>query len=199
MNPVGAPLHLGSQPPILVLTNAEDFQRAMAQPWLAKTPHFALHHLKGEVRRRGAAARDKGLSSGLRPVAGEPVDNPLENPVDKWVDSSVDGSPGGALPVAWAGYVVPKRHARRSVTRNLIRRQMRQALADQQRGPEGLPAGIWVLRLRSGFDVAQFPSAASTPLRHAVREELRQVMGSAIKRLGEKRDRADRADRASRT
>jgi ribonuclease P protein component len=168
-------LLLGSRPPIQVLTNAEDFQRAMAQPLLAKTPHFALHHLAGAVQRRCGAARGGSLSSGPTAEGAEPVDNPLENPVDKWVD--------GMSQAAWAGYVVPKRHARRSVTRNLIRRQMRQVLADQQSGPEGLPTGIWVLRLRQGFEVAQFPSAASNPLRQAVREELRLVVGTALKRL----------------
>ena len=175
MNPVGAPLFLGSRPPIKVLTNAEDFQRAMAQPWLAKTPHFALHHLDGAVQRRCGAAKGGGLSSGATADMNRPVDNPFENPVDKSVDEPTQ--------TAWAGYVVPKRHARRSVTRNLIRRQMRQVLADQQRGSEGLPGGIWVLRLRQGFEPSQFPGAASTPLRRAVREELQQVVGTALKRL----------------
>lgn len=72
---------------------------------------------------------------------------------------------------SWAlGLVVPKRHARRSVTRQLIRRQMRAAVA---RRP--LPAGDWLLRLRSGFDPARYPSAASAALRAAVRSELDQL------------------------
>lgn len=69
---------------------------------------------------------------------------------------------------SWAlGLVVPKRHARRSVTRQLIRRQMRAAVC---RRP--LHAGQWLLRLRAGFDPRRYPSAASQALRLAVRGEL---------------------------
>jgi len=102
------------------------------------------------------------------------VDNSFENPVDKCLDKL-------AL-AAWAGYVVPKRHARRAVTRNLIRRQMRQALIEQQGGDAGLPPGIWVLRLRQGFDRAQYPSAASAPLKAAVRDELARLLDHALRR-----------------
>lgn len=68
------------------------------------------------------------------------------------------------------GFVIPKRNARRAVTRNLIRRLMRTALQTHS-----LPAGTWVLRLRAPFDPRQFPSAASDALREAVRIELRQL------------------------
>ena len=180
--PVSAPLLLGGRSSIHVLTSAEDFKRALAQPWLAKTPHFAVHHLFGGVQLRHYPASEPRLSSGQTPVDQVPVDNSIENPVDKSVDSLL-------LP-AWAGYVVPKRQARRAVTRNLIRRQMRQVLSDQQRSTDGLPGGIWVLRLRQGFEKAQFPSAASLPLRQAVREELRQLMGTALRRLHERAARA---------
>jgi ribonuclease P protein component len=68
--------------------------------------------------------------------------------------------------------VVPKRHARRAVTRNLVKRLMRatfQARADR------LASGIWLVRLRSGFDRALYPSATSTALRREVREELERL------------------------
>ncbi|NBQ91106.1 MAG: hypothetical protein EBS47_04320 [Betaproteobacteria bacterium] len=182
--PAGAPSLLGRQgrlSPLCVLTNAEAFERAMAQPWLAKTPHFAVHHLAGGLMPRRGAAPRPGLSSMTAQPTDEPVDNSIENPVDKRLDEP--------LQAAWAGYVVPKRHARRAVTRNLIRRQMRQALADQQGSSQGLPAGVWVLRLRQGFDRAQFPSAASQPLKRAVRDELLHLVGHAVRRLQERSQR----------
>lgn len=76
------------------------------------------------------------------------------------------------------GLVVPKRLARRAVTRNLIRRQARTLLS----GAEGLPAGDWLLRQRAAFDVKLFPSAASQALRLAVRGELQQLITSAATR-----------------
>lgn len=76
----------------------------------------------------------------------------------------------------WLGTVVPKRHARRAVTRNLLKRQMRAVMAAQA---QGLPAGLWVLRLKAGFDVRQFSSPASQPLRHCVRDELQALLQRA--------------------
>jgi ribonuclease P protein component len=69
----------------------------------------------------------------------------------------------------WVGVVLPKRLARRAVTRNLLRRQIRAAI---ERHLDGLPAGLWLVRLRAGFDRAEFRSAASEPLRRAARAEL---------------------------
>lgn len=69
----------------------------------------------------------------------------------------------------WLGTVVPKRHARRSVTRTLLKRQIRAAV---DRHAAVLPHGLWVVRLRAPFDKQQFPSAASEALRRAAREEL---------------------------
>ena len=64
---------------------------------------------------------------------------------------------------------MPKRHARRAVTRSLLKRQLRSAF---ERHAAGLPAGLWLLRLRQPFAVADFPSAASAALASAVRSEL---------------------------
>jgi ribonuclease P protein component len=76
----------------------------------------------------------------------------------------------------WLGLVVPKRHARRSVTRNLIKRQMR-AHADQHR--DRLAPGQWVIRLRAPFDPRRFTSAASAQLNAAARDELARVFAGA--------------------
>lgn len=79
----------------------------------------------------------------------------------------------------WLGLVVPKRHARRSVTRTLLKRQMRAAMAE---GAGALPPGLWVLRLKSGFDARSFPSAASEALRRSARAELRLLIERAAAR-----------------
>ena len=69
----------------------------------------------------------------------------------------------------WLGCIVPKRHAKRAVTRNLLKRQVRAAM---ERHAAGLAAGLWLVRLRVPFAPAAFPSAASSALRAAARAEL---------------------------
>lgn len=78
------------------------------------------------------------------------------------------------------GVVVPKRFAKRSVTRSLIKRQMRAAFA---RCGEALPPGLWVVRLRSPIDRKAFPSAASDALRQATGTELTQLLERAVVRV----------------
>ena len=82
------------------------------------------------------------------------------------MSEAVDDS---SAPGWWLGAVVPKRHAKRAVTRNLIKRQIRATLA---RHAQGLPHGLWVVRLRAPFDSNVFASAASPALRAAARAEL---------------------------
>lgn len=82
---------------------------------------------------------------------------------------AVPESPAGR----WLGLVVPKRHAKRSVTRNLLKRQMRQVVQDHA---VQLVAGLWVLRLKAPFDRKQFSSPASDPLRQCAHDELVQLM-----------------------
>jgi len=72
--------------------------------------------------------------------------------------------------------VVPKRHARRAVTRSLLKRQIRLAL---QRHAPALPEGLWLVRLRGPFAPKLFPSAASDALRCAARDELEQLLARA--------------------
>ena len=76
----------------------------------------------------------------------------------------------------WLGLVIPKRHARRSVTRSLLKRQIRAAAA---RGEAELAQGLWVVRLRAPFDPRAFPSAASAALAAAARTELAQLFDQA--------------------
>ncbi len=86
----------------------------------------------------------------------------------------VDGAPA---PI-WLGLVVPKRHARRSVTRNLMRRQIRACV---ERHRARLASGDWVVRLRKGFAVERFPSAASAALATQVHDELEQLLARATR------------------
>jgi len=69
----------------------------------------------------------------------------------------------------WFGVVVPKRHARKATTRNLLRRQIRGAMA---RHHAQLARGMWLVRLRAPFDPRRFKSASSAELRCAARTEL---------------------------
>ncbi len=69
---------------------------------------------------------------------------------------------------------MPKRHARRAVTRSLLKRQIRGAL---HRHAGTLPAGLWLVRLRAGFAVAEFASARSDALAAAAAAELDGLLG----------------------
>jgi ribonuclease P protein component len=66
------------------------------------------------------------------------------------------------------GVVVPKRWAKRAVTRNTIKRQVYSVSAQAPLRP-----AAYVVRLRTGF--AGFRSATSDALRAAVRAELQQL------------------------
>jgi ribonuclease P protein component len=85
------------------------------------------------------------------------------------------GLAGGCL-----GVVVPKRWAKRAVTRNTIKRQVFSVSQDFE--PD-LPVAAYVVRLRSGFDRSRFPSATSEPLKAALRLELQQLFQDALARL----------------
>jgi ribonuclease P protein component len=69
----------------------------------------------------------------------------------------------------WLGAMVPKRWAKRAVTRNAIKRQIYNI--SMQFEPH-LGVAAHVVRLRAGFDRKQFVSATSDALKAAVRAEL---------------------------
>jgi len=77
---------------------------------------------------------------------------------------------------AWLGAVVPKRWARRAVTRNTLKRQI---YAVERELP--LPPGAWVVRLRRAFSPTEFPSATSDALRRLARLELQQLLGPRLR------------------
>jgi ribonuclease P protein component len=93
---------------------------------------------------------------------------------------ALDAQPGAAPLFAirdvWVGAMVPKRWARRAVTRNAIKRQIYRMSA----AAEGsLLAAAHVVRLRSGFDRKEFVSASSDKLQAVVRAELQQLLQQA--------------------
>ena len=84
------------------------------------------------------------------------------------------------FPVAdtWLGVLLPKRWARRAVTRNAIRRQIYETARTM--APD-LPQVALVVRLRSEFSRKQFLSATSDVLKRAVRAELELLLGRVTK------------------
>ena len=144
-----------------------DFERTLAAPTRARSHHFAVHHLNGAPGVRAAPSAHK-LSTELsteRPPA-------LAGAVD---DLGAPTPPPDGL---WWGAVVPKRHARKAVTRSLLKRQIRAAVARQP----ALPPGMWVIRLRAPFARELFASAASEVLRHAAQAELDTLLADAARR-----------------
>lgn len=101
------------------------------------------------------------------------------------VDESARTSPAGGVapgPAVWLGVLVPKRHARRSVTRSLLKREIRAGVA---RHAQRLTPGLWLVRLRAPFDAASFPSAASAALRNAARAELDELLSDRMRPRGD--------------
>ena len=78
------------------------------------------------------------------------------------------------------GALLPKRWAKRAVTRNAIKRQIFHVVQDF----ESLLTGFaFVVRLRYAFDRSQFASASSSALKEAVRGELLGLFNTASTRL----------------
>ncbi len=145
-----------------------DYQRVMRTRPVAKTAHFTVHF---------HAPVDK-LSTALKAKAPPVVDDTIE--------VSTDTAQKAPASLWRLGLVLPKKMARRSVTRSLIKHQARELwrvrLGSQDTAfAEGLPAGDWVLRLKAPWPVAQFPSAASAPLKQLVREELLALLHHCVR------------------
>lgn len=158
--------------PVAALTRqalkSADFEQALRSRPLARTLHFSLHHLQPPVPARPEAVGHPNGSSGMDFAA----DSELSTGDGPSHAATVDSSCGRLC------LVVPKRWAKRAVTRNLIRRQARAVW--RERLP-ALPVGDWVLRMKAGFDRTAFPSAASEALGRQVREELGQLFDQAVR------------------
>jgi ribonuclease P protein component len=150
-----------------------DFQRVLATPQRSRSAHFSVHYLADRPSRAHPQAEQLAkvtLSPRLSPELSTGLTADVSDPVeDLPIEASAD---------VWLGLVVPKRHAKRAVTRNLIKRQVRTAMAER----DGvLPGGLWVVRLRAGFDRQQFISPASDVLRAAAREEVAGLLERALR------------------
>ena len=132
---------------------------------VSRTEHFALHRA-GFPPAEAAAPAPPGPAAAAAPT-------PTAGPGSTGSPAlfAVRGEP-------WIGAVLPRRWARRAVTRNAIRRQIYAVSQDLE--PQ-LPAAAHVVRLRATFDRAQFPSASSTALKRAVRAELQRLFAGARK------------------
>jgi ribonuclease P protein component len=126
-----------------------EFQTVLAGRVLARTTHFAWH----------CAALDALLP---RSDAGTRYSTTVSSPV---VDPGVS-----------VGALVPKRWAKRAVTRNTIRRQIYSMSRDFE---SRMSIAAHVVRLRAGFKPDQFVSASSAALKAAIRLELQQLFAQA--------------------
>lgn len=148
------------------LVRSADFERVLRTRTRVNSVHFAVHHVAGRPSAPGKPASKlvgAELSTGEKRIETPPVDDFARTAPD----------------AVWLGTVVPKRHARRSVTRSLLKRQIHAAVMHHA---ASLACGLWVVRLRAPFDRAHFVSAASDALRRAAREELESLIGSAAQR-----------------
>ncbi|MBS0445012.1 MAG: ribonuclease P protein component [Proteobacteria bacterium] len=160
------------------LTRSADFERVLRARSRVRSAHFAIHHVADWPASRSRTAEQAAsykLSTSESTASAQLVDDlPAAAP---------------ALPL-WLGAVVPKRHARRAVTRTLLKRQIRAAVSERR---AALAGGLWVVRLCAPFERTQFPSAASAALARAVRTELEGLLRQAAGRCAVARTRADAA------
>ena len=143
------------------LVASADFERVLGSRSRASTVHFAVHHLPAAetappLPLAGSATGELSTISGG--IGERPVDD-------------LPGEPARRL-----GVVVPKRHARRAVTRSLLKRQI---YAAGDRHAASLAHGLWIVRLRAVFDRSKFVSAASSELREVARAELEDLFRAA--------------------
>jgi len=140
------------------LKTRPQFQAALAGGTVSRTAHFALHRL-----------------SLVPPEVTSMAPAPSFGPAP-----SSEQALFGLFDV-WLGAMVPKRWARRAVTRNAIKRQIYNV---SEHFGDRLPLAAHVVRLRTAFDRKQFISATSEPLKLAVREELLQLFERAVRQEG---------------
>lgn len=129
------------------LKTRAQFQAVLAAPVVSRTAHFVLH--RAELVSLAPCSTDQSPAFAPRALLPQPQ-------------------------VHWMGALIPKRWARRAVTRNSIRRQI---YAVSSGLALRAPASAHVVRLRASFDRRQFVSASSEALKHAVRQELSQLFG----------------------
>jgi ribonuclease P protein component len=133
------------------------FAAVMNGQTVSRTPHFALHRvaLQQNAESKTAPQAVAQAASTVSADASQSLSKPLF-----------------AVQDTWLGVIVPKRWAKRAVTRNTIKRQIYAVSTDSSCH---LPIAAHVVRLRAGFDRAEFISATSDKLKIAVRAELQHL------------------------
>ena len=137
------------------LKTRPQFQAALAGAIIAKTLHFALHRNSLDT----LAGRSLQLGDADRPC------KPSLPALFKQAD-------------AWLGAMVPKRWAKRAVTRNTIKRQIYTVSADFA---AQYAQAAYVVRLRRDFSRTDFVSATSEHLKQAVCAELQVLMQAGLR------------------
>ena len=132
------------------LKNRSQFQAVLAGQRLSATAHFSLHR--------------SALEGALPHLPAASASNQPEHPL-------------GAENGVWIGAMVPKRWAKRAVTRNSIKRQIYNVSSEYE---SALSSAAHVVRLRSTFDRVTFRSASSSTLKQVVRKELTQLFAAAV-------------------
>ena len=128
---------------------------------VSRTPHFALHRVALQPNSEPSSAPKAAANS--QEMASQAGSQDLSKPLFAVQDT-------------WLGVIVPKRWAKRAVTRNTIKRQI---YAVSTASGCAMPVAAHVVRLRAGFDRAEFVSATSDKLKIAVRAELQRLFSGA--------------------
>ncbi len=156
------------------MLSAADFEKALSLKPCAKSMHFFVHHLPPEA-----------LTVAARLIQRAKLSTPPLDAPRRVVDNSVLSERGSRAPksqplepLVLLGMVVPKRHAKRAVTRSLLKRHIRATFGEQLR-LAGLGCGGWVVRLRLPFEREKFGSAQSVALAAIMRHELTELMKRA--------------------
>ena len=168
------------------LKTRAQFQAALAGGTVARTPHFALHRcelsaapvLPDGARASKAARATTPLTSTTSATADVAVSEVPKAEKAEQAEKARSAAPLFNIDAVWIGAMVPKRWARRAVTRNAIKRQSYQISAGCE---AGFMQAAHVVRLRAGFDRKQFVSASSDALKAAVRAELDQLFARAAR------------------
>jgi ribonuclease P protein component len=137
------------------LKTRAQFQAVLAGSTVARSEHFALHRSGLSPRNN----REAGIGASELVAKVMPDETGLRS----------------LFPVfdLWMGAMVPKRWAKRAVSRNAIKRQIYTVSADFS--PKHRQAAF-VVRLRRDFSRKVYLSASSDQLKQAVRTELMALM-----------------------
>ena len=163
------------------LQTRPQFQAVLAGTIVARTDHFVLHQNTLDAK--------VPLPNGKHQPTGGPSLQGAINVTPQTLarTEGLAGSPASASKSrhvslfprvdVWMGAMVPKRWARRAVTRNAIKRQIYTVSAEFS---DAYPPAAYVVRLRREFSRKLFISAVSSDLKEAVRHEIVALMNAGM-------------------